>query len=52
MFIFIKTTSSHEGNFRAERIMNSDAQFCLVQTFGAMHAPQKNVHLWYFFQKS
>ena len=37
----IKTTSSHEVNFRAEKIRNYGAQIfiCLVETFGATGAP-------------
>ena len=47
MLISIKATSSHEGNFRTERIRNSGAQFfvCLVETFGATRASRRNVHL-------
>ena len=29
VFISIKTGSSHKGSFRAERIRNSGAQFCV-----------------------
>ena len=36
MFIFIKTSSLHEGKLRAERIRNFGAHFfvCLVETLG------------------
>ena len=49
VIVFVKTTSSHEGNLRVKRIRNSGAQFfvCLVETLGAIRAPCNT-----FFQKS
>ena len=48
MSISIKTTSSHKGNLRTERIGNSDTQFfvCLAETFGTcLHQWWRNKHV-------
>ena len=57
MFILIKTTSTHKGNLRPERIRNSSEPLFLYvvhadEALGATCAPQRNMHFRrYFFQK-
>ena len=53
VFMSTKTTSSHEGDFRAERIRILVHNFflCLVETVGVTHAPRRNTYLLILFSE-